>query len=370
MRGSITKRGKASWRIKFDVSSNGKRCTKYFTVHGSKKDAEVALTKLLTEADKGTLIDASKITVGAHMTSWLEGKELSASTRQSYAMMIRAFIIPTLGSIELQKLKPIDVKNWLGNLKQGRYGPRKASTLAYVLSFLSAALDAAVKLDLVARNVADNVEPPKRESHEVQILKADEVKTVLDALKDSDIFPIVALALATGARRSELLALRWCDVDLERGALRIEHSLEQTRGVLKLKSPKTRAGRRAIQLPAFAVDVLRQHRKDQLELRLKLGMGKPDADAYVFSKHDGSPLGPNGFSHTWRRELERAGLPRVTFHSLRHSHASALIRAGLDVVRVSRQLGHSKPTITLSTYAHEFEAIDTGAADAIGKVLG
>jgi integrase len=99
-------------------------------------------------------------------------------------------------------------------------------------------------------------------------------------------------------------------------------------------------------------------------------MGKPDADAYVFSKHDGSPLSPNYFSTMWRRAVARTGLPKVTFHSLRHSHASALIRAGLDVVRVSRQLGHSQPTITLSTYAHEFEEADTDAADAIGKVLG
>jgi integrase len=99
-------------------------------------------------------------------------------------------------------------------------------------------------------------------------------------------------------------------------------------------------------------------------------MGKPDADGFVFCKHDGSPLSPNNFSVTWRRVLEQAGLPRVTFHSLRHSHASALIRAGLDVVRMSRQLGHSKPSVTLSTYAHEFEEADTGAADAIGKLLG
>lgn len=116
----------------------------------------------------------------------------------------------------------------------------------------------------------------------------------------------------------------------------------------------------------FAIDVLSRHRKAQLELRFQLGMGKPE----VFCNPDGSPISPNYFSIMWSRMVKHAGLPRVTFHSLRHSHASALIRAGLDVVRVSRQLGHSKPTITLSIYAHEFEEADTDAADAIGKVLG
>ena len=114
---------------------------------------------------------------------------------------------------------------------------------------------------------------------------------------------------------------------------------------------------------------IHEHRKAQLELRLQLGIGKPEAAALVFCNHDGSPISPNYFSIMWSRAVARAGLPKRTFHSLRHSHASALIRAGLDVVRVSRQLGHSSPTITLGTYAHEFEEADSGAADAIGKVL-
>ena len=170
-------------------------------------------------------------------------------------------------------------------------------------------------------------------------------------------------------RRGELLALRWCDVDLKLAVLKVERSLEQTKGNLRFKSPKTKRGRRAISLPQSVIDMLSQYRKTQLELRLQLGMGKPNADALVFCNHDGSPISPNYFSIMWSRAVTRAGLPKRTFHSLRHSHASALIRAGLDVVRVSRQLGHSKPTITLPTYAHEFQEADTGAADAIAKVL-
>jgi integrase len=145
-------------------------------------------------------------------------------------------------------------------------GPRAARTIVHAYRVLHAVLQAAVRLDVLARNVADNVEPPKRGDREVEILKASDVPAVLDALKTSRLYAIVALALSSGARRSELLALRWCDVDLERAVIKIEHSLEQTKAGLRLKAPKTKRGQRSIKLPPFAVDVLSQHRKEQLEL--------------------------------------------------------------------------------------------------------
>ena len=307
-----------------------------------------------------------------HLRDWLDGKDtLSPLSRQGYAVIIERQIIPVLGEIELQKLKPADVSAWLTAMRQGkRGGQRTARTILHAYRVLRAALQAAVRHDVVGRNVADHVEPPKPKKREVAILKGLEVPAVLAALKGNRLYPMVALALSTGARRSEILALRWCDIDLKRGTLKIEHSLEQTKAGLRLKSPKTESGKRSIVLPAFAVDMLSEHRKVQLELRLQLGIGKPDPEAFVFSNENGTPISPNHFSVMWHRAVARAGLPKRTFHSLRHSHASALIHAGLDVVRVSKQLGHSSPNITLSTYAHEFREGDTGAADAIGKVLG
>jgi integrase len=219
--------------------------------------------------------------------------------------------------------------------------------------------------------VASNVEPPKAEDREIAILKAREIVAVLDLLKGSRLHPVASLAAASGLRRSELLALRWQDVDLSGASLKVVHSLEQTKaGGIRFKAPKTKAGRRSLSLPSWAVAMLEQHRKDQLELRLRLGLGKPGADALVFCNHDGSPISPNYFSIMWGRAMKAHGFPGKTFHSLRHSHASALIRAGLDVMRVSRQLGHSKPSTTLTTYTHEFEELDTAAAAAIEKMLG
>jgi integrase len=169
-------------------------------------------------------------------------------------------------------------------------------------------------------------------------------------------------------RRGELLALRWRNVDLARSVIKVEHSLEQTKAGLRFKAPKSKHGRRSISLPSSAVAMLSKYRRDQLELRLALGMGKPDADALVFCNHGGTPISPNNFSVTWSTAIRRTGFD-VTFHACRHSHASALIAAGIDVVSVSRRLGHSSPVITLGTYAHLFRETDTAAAEAIERVL-
>lgn len=374
MRGCITKRGKHSWRIKIDAErdATGKRRFHTVTVRGSRKDAETELAKLITDAAKGTLVAPTKLTVAEHLHNWLDGKSgLTPLSRQGYAVIIDRQIAPALGSLELQKLKPADVKMWLTAMRTGRRGRQLAPrTVIHAYRVLRAALQEALLLNLVPRNVAGAVERPKPGKRQVSILKADEVRAVLKALKGHTIYPMVALALSTGARRSELLALRWSDIDLKDGTLRIERSVEQTKAGLRFKEPKTESGKRTVMLPEFAVTTLNEHRKLQLELRLQLGMGKPDNDALVFCTHDGSPISPNAFSVMWHRVVRQTGLPQRSFHSLRHSHASALIRAGLDVVRVSRQLGHASPTITLSTYAHEFEEGDSGAADAINKVLG
>ena len=201
------------------------------------------------------------------------------------------------------------------------------------------------------------------------VKEAHEKIAVLDALKNSRLYPIASLALATGMRRGELLALRWRNVDLDLAMLKVEHSLEQTKAGLRFKSPKSTHGRRSISLPSSAVTLLNKHRREQLELRMALGMGKPDADALVFCNHHGEPISPNLLTVLWSQAVTRHRLPRVTFHALRHTHASALIDAKLDVVKISRRLGHSSPVITLATYAHLFGDGDDGAAAAIERVL-
>jgi integrase len=369
MRGNITRRGKSSWRIKFDTEPDavtGERRIRYVTVKGSRRDAEAELARLLDAAHKGVLPDASRLSVEAYLRQWLDGKDLAPRSREQYLDIIERQIAPVLGKIELQKLKPIEVKIWLGGLRARGGRKLHARTVRHAYRVLHGALVEAVKLDMVARNVAGAVTPPKVVADEVKILDAEQIAALLDALKGSRLHPIAALAFATGMRRGELLALRWQNVDLGRALIKVEHSLEQTSTGLRFKSPKSKYGRRIISLPPSAVAMLSQHRKEQLEFRMALGMGKPDTHALVFCNYDGTPISPNSISVTWGAAVARAGFD-VTFHACRHSHASA---AGIDVVSVSRRLGHSSPVITLGTYAHLFQSTDTRAAEAIEKVLG
>jgi integrase len=258
-------------------------------------------------------------------------------------------------------------------LRSGRHdgGALAARTVGHAHRVLHKALAQAAATEIITRNVAAIVAPPKVESTEIEILSAGQVADVLKRLEGMPIYPIVAVALATGMRRGEILALRWQDIDLEADRLRVEQSLEQTKaGGLRFKSPKTRAGRRSIALPPQTVAVLRDHRRRQLELRLALGAGKLPADALVFARYDGSPRSPRALSKEWSRLVSTRGLPLVTFHALRHSHASALIASGLDVLTISRRLGHGSPAITLGVYGHLFSNTDDKAAEAISAVLG
>src|SRR5262249_15848397 len=154
-------------------------------------------------------------------------------------------------------------------------------------------LERAVKSELLPRNVASIIEPPRVETKEVDSLKADQIAEVLAALDGHWLQPIAVLALATGARRGEICRLTWGHIELDNATMKIERSLEQTNAGLKFKQPKTKTSRRTISLPPTAVEALRAHRVQQLETRLALGQGRPDADALVFSRIDGNPIPPN-----------------------------------------------------------------------------
>jgi integrase len=374
MRGNITRRGKASWRIKFDLGADpitGKRLTRFVTVRGKRQDAERELTRLLSDADNSTLVGPTKVTVAAYLTTWFDGLSgLAPTTIERYRDIIDRQTIPIIGHIELQKLKPVHLRHWLDGLVAtgGRDGrPLSARTVGHAYRVLRSALQSAVALELVSRNVADVPKPPKVEVTETEILTANQLAAVKEALRGHTIAPIVSLAIATGMRRGELLALQWGDVNLDGASLKVKRSLEQTRAGLRFKAPKTKHGWRTISLPPSAIDTLRSHRRQQLEFRIALGLGKPGSDALVFCTPEGEPISPNYLSIIWRRLTEAKRLPKVRFHALRHSHASALIAAGIDVVTVSR---HGSPAVTLNVYAHLFAKTDVTAAAAIERVIG
>jgi integrase len=311
--------------------------------------------------------------VAEYLRSWLDGAHgLSGKTVERYRQLAEQQIIPHLGAMALQKLKPAHVADWHGTLLRagGMNGrPLGARTVGHAHRVLHRVLQRAAESELLPRNVASVIKPPGVETEEVEILSGEQIGAVLRGLEGHTLHPIVTMALATGMRRGELLALRWSDVDLDGASLRVERSLEETKAGLRFKTPKTKHGRRTVSLPSNAVEVLRAHRREQLELRMALGQGKHEPDALVFSTVEGAAYSPDGLSRNWRRTVSARGLPKVMFHALRHSHASALIASGLDVLTISRRLGHGSPVVTLNTYAHLFEKTDTAAATAIEAAM-
>jgi len=277
-----------------------------------------------------------------------------------------------LGKTRLQRLKLKAIEDWHGTLLQsgGKDGkPLAARTAGHAHRLLQRALQRAVETEVLARNVAGIIGPPASPDSEVEILKAEQVPVVLRKLEGHPLHLIATVDLATGLRRGELLGLAWTAVDLDGASLRVERSLEETKAGLRFKPPKTKHGRRTISLPPGAVTVLRDHRRKQLELRVALGLGKPDPDALVFCNPDGSPMSPDNLSRDWIRACKTLGLPQVMFHALRHTHVSALIAANVDVVQISRRIGHGSPAVTLRIYAHFFKSTDAAAATAIEAAI-
>lgn len=371
--GHIRRRGKSSWRIKYDLPRDpetGDRRIAYATVRGKRTDAEKELRRLLHAIDRGAHIDPSTATVSEYLDQWLNEtcpRTVAPKALERYRGLVEQQIKPHLGKVTLQKLRPSNVDKWL---KAMGLTDLSVTTIRHAHATLRTALNHAVSIEIVDRNVAAAVKPPVPQRKSINILTAGEIADTLKKLNGHSIYPMAVLAIGTGARRGEIAALRWSDVDLDGARITIQRSLEETKDGMSIKAPKTRAGRRAISLPAFAVAALRNHRRQTLELRLKLGIGQLPEDAPVFATLDGDHLMPHILSNRWRRAVRDRKLPKVTFHALRHSHASALISAGLDVVSVSRRLGHASPALTLNVYAHLFRDSDDRAAEAIEAAFG
>jgi len=379
MTGHVRRRGDHSWELKFDLGSDpltGKRFTRFHSFKGTKREAELELTRLVAGASKGEYIDASKLTLSEFLDRWERdwaANNVSLKTFERYKELVKYHARPHLGAAKLQKLKPVHFAELYAKLlREGRGArdPLSARTVGHVHRVLHRALGHAVQWGLIVTNPLAAVDPPPVASQEVEILSEVQARSLLHALRGRSFHLVAALGLATGMRRGEMLALRWKDVDLDCAKLRVEQSLEQTRAGLRIKSPKTRHGRRSIALPLWIIAELRNHWKAEQEMRLKMGLGRGTPDALVIANWDGSPRSPDALTRNWSRAIKEVGLPKVTLHALRHTHASQLIAAGMDVLSISRRLGHGSPTITLAVYGHLFSNTDDRAAKVIDAAFG
>ncbi len=374
--GHIRRRGERSWELKFDLGTDplsGRRKTAYHSFKGTKREAEMELVRLKAGADRGEYIDPSKLTLAGFLDRWeaWAATQVSAKTLERYRQLAAHHIRPHIGGAPIQKLKTVNFAQLYGRLQKAKpegagLAPR---TVGHVHRLLHRVLGHAVKWEIIASNPVAAAEPPRVQRTEIEILSPDQIKVVLRTLRGRRLYGVALTGLATGMRRGEIVALRWGDVDLDAGKIRVERSLEQTNAGLAFKEPKTKAGRRTVSIPSSVVTELRDHWREQQKQRLALGMGKARTEDLVFPRWDGGPWPPDRLSSTWAKTVSTLKLPKVTFHALRHTHASQLIAAGLDVVTVSRRIGHSNPTVTLTVYAHLFGNTDERAAAAVENAL-
>jgi integrase len=232
---------------------------------------------------------------------------------------------------------------------------------------LREALQQALRWQILARNPADAVKPPKVERKQMKVLDADATAALIEAARPYRIFVPILLGVLCGLRRGEIAALRWRSVDLETGQLRVVASIEQTKAGCREK--ETKSGRdRVLALPAMLVAELRRHRAEQAQELLQLGIRLTD-DSYVVAQADGTPLQPNSLTHGFADFLDAHGLQRVRLHDLRHSHATHLLAAGIHPKIASERLGHSKVGITLDLYSHVLPGMQAEAAAAVDSAI-
>jgi integrase len=356
MAGHIRRAGKASWELKFNVAGK----TQYRSFKGTKREAIAEMTRLTASALTGSYVDTNKITMAEFLERWQRDwvvSNVSAKTADRYAQEAQQYVIPYIGKLQLQKLKPIVVNELYGKLLRegGRNGrPLSPRSVGNAHRLLRGALKRAVEWGLVLQNPTDQVRAPRCEATEIEILDEAGIKALLDQLRGTSLYMVAVLGLATGMRRNEMLALRWQDVEGDK--IKVERSLEQSKRGLRFKSTKTRAGRRMISIPAAVIAELRKYRLEQQQRWLALGLGRIGEGDLVLATWEGKVRSPTALSKDWHDRV-----PATKLHALRHTHASALISAGMDVVSVSRRLGHSKPSVTLNTYAHLFSHNDDRA---------
>jgi integrase len=371
MRGHLRKRGANSWELKYDIArTEGGRHIVYRSFKGTRREAQAELARLLARAADGGHVDPSKLTVADHVRArfeqWKATGAISPKTAEGYAGLIARHILPHLGSKLIQKLTTRDVEAWHSTLLTSGLSAR---TIGHAHRVLGKALREGMRHDLVLRNVAAIERAPKVTAEKMAILAPEQVAELPARLGDRALAAPAIVALFTGMRRGEILALRWGNVDLAGKVIKVRESLEVTRAGLRFKEPKSKAGVRDVTLPAIVIETLHAHRKVLLERRLVLGQGKLADTDLVFPAWDGSPQNPDAFGSLWIKLATQLGLG-VSFHGLRHTHASQLIDAGVDVVTIARRLGHSSPAITLNVYAHLFRKDDGKAAAAIDAALG
>lgn len=370
--GSIRKRKDGRWEGRYTAGHDpetGKAI--YKNVLGrSQAEVKEKLKQAIGETQALDITKAGKYTVGEWMEVWFQDYakiKVRPSSHQTYQGYIQNHIRPNIGDIPLEKLTSLDLQKFYKKLlTQGRVdrveakGQPKglsAKTVRNIHQILSSALKLAQEQRLILSNPAEGCALPRVEHQEMKTLTTVQLASFFREARESGVFELYYLELATGLRRGELLGLKWEDIDLERGDLRVRRQVSRINGEVVEAPLKTKNAYRTLPLAEDTVSVLKEQRR------------KVGNSPWVFPSPNGGPISPDSVLHMLHRVLKRAGLPKVRFHDLRHTFATLALQNGVDVKTVSGMLGHFSAGFTLDTYAHITRAAQRQAAQTMRSVL-
>lgn len=382
MRGYIRRRGqlrrkgddtgKEAWEIAIERGRDpvsGRRLRDLHSFHGTRREADRERTRLLNALATGAYAEPSKETVGDYLQRWLRDHArhtVAPQTYERYEQISRLHLQPALGAYRLIELRP---KHVAAAETKWHDGGLATTTCLHHHRVLHDALEQAVRWQLIQANPVDGVKPPRAETHEMKVLDIRQAAGLLQAVRGSEYEPAIVTALFSGLRLGELLGARWQDVNLATGQLSVQQTAQRQTGVgVVFRPPKTHRSRRAVDLPAPVVDILRRRRAQQAEQRLLAGSAWHETDL-IFTDAIGRSLPDNSLRKAFYRILERAGLRKIRIHDLRHTMATLMLAQGEHPKVVSERLGHATVGITLDLYSHVLPGLQAAAADRLAAAL-
>jgi integrase len=375
MRGGIIKRGSIYYYVVRERDpQTGKTKPHWIKGDRSRKITEEMRDAARHAVNRGTYVAARDLTVGNHLDNWIEAHEveLKPSTAASYRAKINSYLKPTIGHERLQSLSPSRLSVVFRDMHQhgGAAGkPVSPRTVEFARAVLRRALNDAVVDRLIEVNPVIGSKAPKKDGKPKHTTwTGEQSQMFLEATAGTRLAPLWQLALATGMRRGELMALTWSCVDLDAGIVSVELSTAQLGNQLVTTTPKNHE-RRKVQLDARTTAALRARRKVQAEERLAWGAAYEDSDGVLFTQENGQRLSPNAVSKAFLRAQAGLGLPRMSLHGTRHTHITILLRDRVPVHIVAKRVGHKDPSITLAVYADVIPDDDTSAVDVFSRAV-
>lgn len=373
-----TKNGVLTYQVIIEYPADpftGKRMRKYYTVHGTKKDAEKFKRDMIIDLENQTFVEPTRMTTKEWLKKWYDTylkDYLSASTLRGYRYQIDTYIIPRFGNVPIQNLSAMEIQKWINDLSKESpvtHKPMSAKTVRNIYLNLSAALEKAVKLDIIKKNPCKNVVLPQRNKHQVTVYDEMEIKKLIESSSGTDMELPIMIALNLGLRRGEMIALRWENIDLDNGIVHIcENRIDGLNGEVITKLPKSQAGIRDIPISESMIQMLKGHKIEYLKKQLKYGVGY-NKDDYVICQNNGQPYKPFSFSKKFRTFLAKNNLRHIRLHDLRHTNASVMLSQGISPKVAQQRLGHSDFSTTMNIYSHVMKSMEVEAAQKLDDVL-